>query len=216
VDGSTVVTAGANLDVEEVVCADARVPNVGGLGLDQAGVRLGEDGRISVDEHQRTSAAGVYAAGDVTGPPWLTNRAVATGTVAALNALGAAEQVRADHIPRSVNTRPPLAAVGLTAEQAAASGRRVGTPTADLALSARAAILGDPRGALKLVVDQDTEEILGAHMVGVESTEVIGQIVLAMEAGLGYRQLLRPSHVHPSMAEVVGLAVRLEDLARNA
>jgi dihydrolipoamide dehydrogenase len=90
----------------------------------------------------------------------------------------------------------------------------VRTQTADLSLSARAAILGDPGGALKLVVDQDTEEILGAHMVGVESTEVIAQIVLAMEAGIGYRQLLRPYQVHPSMAEVVGLAVRLDDLAR--
>jgi dihydrolipoamide dehydrogenase len=108
---------------------------------------------------------------------------------------------------------PPWA---LTAEQATAAGRRVATPAADLALSARAAILGDPRGALKLVVDQDTREILGAHMAGPESTEVIAQVVLAMEADIGYRQLLRPHHLHPSMAEVVGLAIRSDDLARNA
>jgi dihydrolipoamide dehydrogenase len=75
--------------------------------LPAAGVRVA-DGRISVDQQQRTSVAGVYAAGDVTGPPWLTNRAVATGTVAAGNALGGAEQVRGDHIPRSVNTRLPI------------------------------------------------------------------------------------------------------------
>lgn len=215
VNGATVVTAAETLQVDAVVCADARVPNVKGLGLEAAGVRLGPDGSISVDQHQRTSAASVFAAGDVTGPPWLTNRAMASGAVAAANALGAAQQVRADHLPRSVNTRPPLAAVGLTAEQAEAAGRRVGTPTADLSLSARAAILGDPRGALKLVVDQDTEEILGAHMVGTQSTEVIAQVVLAMEAGIGYRQLLRPHHLHPSMAEVVGLAIRLEEFTRN-
>jgi pyruvate/2-oxoglutarate dehydrogenase complex dihydrolipoamide dehydrogenase (E3) component len=63
---------------------------------------------------------------------------------------------------------------------------------------------------------QDTQEILGAHMVGPESTEGIAQVVLAMEAGIGYRQLLRLHHLHPSMAEVVGLAIRLDDLARNA
>lgn len=83
-------------------------------------------------------------------------------------------------------------------------------------MSARAAILGDPRGALKLVVDQDTQEILGAHIVGPESTAVIAQVIRAMEAGIGYRQLLRPHHLHPFMAEVVGLAIRLDDLARNA
>jgi dihydrolipoamide dehydrogenase len=119
----------------------------------------------------------------VTGPPWLTNRAVAAGTVAGGNAPRETGQIRGERLPRSVNTRPPLAAMGLTAEQATAAGQRVATPTADLALSARAAILGDPRGALKLVVDQDTQEILGAHMVGLESTEVIAQVVLAMEAG---------------------------------
>jgi pyruvate/2-oxoglutarate dehydrogenase complex dihydrolipoamide dehydrogenase (E3) component len=185
-----------------VVCADARLPNVEELGLDHAGVQLGDDGRVTVDQQQRTSAAGIYAAVNVTGPPWLTNQAVAAGD------RGRRQRARGNRTgprraPASVgNTRPPLAAVGLTAEQATATGRRVATPTADLSLSARAAILGEPRGALKLVVDQDTQEILGAHMVGPESSEVIAQVVLAMEAGIGYRQLLRPHHLHPSMAEV--------------
>ena len=64
------------VEVEAVVCADARLPNVEQLGLDHAGVRLGDDGRVTVDQQQRTSAAGIYAAGEETGPPWLTNRAV--------------------------------------------------------------------------------------------------------------------------------------------
>jgi hypothetical protein len=101
---------------------DARLPNVEELGLDHAGVRLGDDGRVTVDQQQRTSAAGIYAAGDVTGPPWLTNRAV-TGTVAGGNALGEPDRFAAS-----------------------AAGRRVATPTVDLASSARSAILGDPRG----------------------------------------------------------------------
>jgi mercuric reductase len=85
-----------------VVCADARLPNVEELGLDHAGVRLGDDGRVTVDQQQRTSAAGIYAAGNVTGPPWLTNRAVAAGTVAGGNALGGTGQVRDERLPRSV------------------------------------------------------------------------------------------------------------------
>lgn len=91
-------------------------------------MRLGDDGRVTVDQQQRTSAAGIYAAGDVTGPPWLTSRAVTAGTVAGGNALGGTGQVRSERLPRSVNTRPPLAAVGLTAEQATAAGRRMATP----------------------------------------------------------------------------------------
>jgi dihydrolipoamide dehydrogenase len=177
-------------------------------------MRLRDDGRVTVDQ-QRTSAAGIYADGDVTGPPWLTNRAVAAETVAGGNALGETGQVRGERLPRSVNTRPPLAAVGLTAEQTPPAGRRVATRDRSCVERAGGRSLAIPKGALKLVVDQDTQEILGAHMVGPEST-VIAQVVLAMEADIGYQQLLRPHHLHPSMAEVVGLAIRLDDLARNA
>jgi pyruvate/2-oxoglutarate dehydrogenase complex dihydrolipoamide dehydrogenase (E3) component len=109
-------------------------------------MRLRDDGRVTVDQ-QRTSAAGIYADGDVTGPPWLTNRAVAAETVAGGNALGETGQVRGERLPRSVNTRPPLAAVGLTAEQATAAGRRVATPATDLCVErAGGRSLAIPRG----------------------------------------------------------------------
>jgi hypothetical protein len=125
-------------------------------------------------------------------------------------------QVRGERLPRSV--KHPAAARRRGPDRRAGHGRRPargdthGRPCVERAD-------GDPwrsQGALKLVVDQDTQEILGAQMVGPESTEVIAQVVLAMEAGIGYRQLLRPHHLHPFMAEVVGLAIRLDDLARNA
>ena len=208
VDGATVVAGGQRVDAARILSADARAANVDDLGLEDAGVALGEHGGIEVDAGSRTTAEGVYAAGDVTGPPWLSNRARQQGEVAATNALGGSAKVRPERIPRSVNTYPPLAAVGYTEEEAAARGVDVGVGYGDLAGNLKALTLGEPRGALKLVVDRSFGEILGAHMVGEHAEEVIAQLVLAMEAELDYRDLARAAHLHPSLAELVTEAAR--------
>lgn len=209
VDRDKALTSSGAWAADAIVCADERAPNTADLGLDIADVELTDNGAVMVDDRQHTTAPGVYAAGDVTGPPWLTNRAVAEGAAAARNALGATTVINRDRIPRSVNTDPPLAAVGLTLDQAATRGRPVGLRMYDLALSPRAIVLGDPRGAFKLVVAEDTGEILGGHMVGPDATEVIAQVALAMEAEIDCGRLANVFHLHPSMAEVVVQAVRL-------
>jgi dihydrolipoamide dehydrogenase len=168
--------------------ADTREPNLPGL---------------EVDATCRTRLPGVWAAGDVTGPRWLSNRARVQGEAAAANALGGAVQVREERLPRSVNTRPELAAVGLTEAEAAARGVEAAVGFADLAASPRALTLDRAAGALKLVVDPEFGEILGAHMVGVGAGEVIAQVVVAMELEADYRDLARVAHVHPSLAELV-------------
>lgn len=208
VDGSNVTIDGEQVATDAVLVADDRRANVVGLGLAAAGVEVGPSGEIVVDDRCRTSVGGVFAAGDVTGPPWLSNRAAAQGEVAAVNALGGEARIRPDRIPRSVNTIPELAAVGLTEAQALASGLDVAVGFADLAGSARAIALGDPRGGLKLVADVEFGEILGAHMVGVGAVETIAQVVAAMEAEVHYRDLAKPYHLHPSMAELVTEAAR--------
>lgn len=189
-----------------VLRADERVPNIRGLNLGAAGIAVRE-GAVVVDDGSRTSVAGVYAAGDVTGPPWLSNRARAQGIVAATNALGGSTRFRPERIPRSVNTHPPLAAVGLTEAQARARGSQVSTGFGELTTSLRAMTLGQEQGALKLVVDIDFGEILGAHMVGPGATEVIAQVAAAMELEADYRDLGRIQHLHPSLAELVTDAV---------
>jgi dihydrolipoamide dehydrogenase len=158
---------------------------------------------LEVDALCRTGLAGVWAAGDVTGPRWLSNRASAQGQAAAANALGGAVRVREDRLPRSVNTHPALAAVGCTEAEAAARGIEVAVGFADLAASPRALTLDRAAGALKLVVDAEFGEILGAHMVGVGAAEVIAQVALAMELEAGYHDLARVAHVHPTLAELV-------------
>jgi dihydrolipoamide dehydrogenase len=208
VDGDRVITAAGTHRADAVVCADERTPNTAGLGLDLAGVETTTSGAVIVDHHLRTTATGVFAAGDVTGPPWLTNRATAEGTAAARNVLGEAVVVDRSRVPRAVNTDPPLAAVGLTFDQAASSGRTVGLRMYDLTLSPRAISVGEPRGALKLVVDEDTGEILGGHMVGPDATEVIAQVVLAIDTEIEFQRLSATFDIHPSMSEAIAQAVR--------
>jgi dihydrolipoamide dehydrogenase len=145
----------------------------------------------------------VWAAGDVTGPRWLSNRARAQGEAAAANALGGTVKVHEERLPRSVNTHPELAAVGLTEAEAAARGIEPAVGFADLAASPRALTLDRAAGALKLVVDPEFGEILGAHMVGVGASEVIAQVAVAMQLEADYRDLTRVAHVHPSLAELV-------------
>ena len=174
--------------VEAVLSADTRTPNLPDM---------------EVDATCRTRLPGVWAAGDVSGPRWLSNRARAQGEAAATNALGGSVRVREERLPRSVNTHPELAAVGLTETEAAARGIAVAVGFADLATSARAITLHRTAGALKLVVDQEFGEILGAHMIGVGASEVIAQVAVAMQLEAGYRDLVRVAHVHPTLAELV-------------
>jgi dihydrolipoamide dehydrogenase len=173
---------------EVVLSADTREPNLPGM---------------QVDALCQTKLPGVWAAGDVTGPRWLSNRARAQGEAAAANALGGSVRVREERLPRSVNTRPELAAVGLTETEAAAHGIEVAVGFADLATSARAITLHRTAGALKLVVDPEFGEILGAHMVGVGASEVIAQVAVAMQLEADYRDLVRVAHIHPTLAELV-------------
>lgn len=173
---------------EVVLSADTREPNLPGM---------------EVDALCQTKLPGVWAAGDVTGPRWLSNRARAQGEAAAANALGGSVRVREERLPRSVNTRPELAAVGLTETEAAARGIAVAVGFADLATSARAITLHRTAGALKLVVDPEFGEILGAHMVGVGASEVIAQVAVAMQLEADYRELVRVANVHPTLAELV-------------
>jgi dihydrolipoamide dehydrogenase len=188
-DAEAAAAASGGSPPEATLSADTREPNLPGM---------------AVDATCRTRLAGIWAAGDVTGPRWLSNRARVQGQAAAVNALGSGSvKVREERLPRSVNTNPELAAVGLTEAEAAARGLEVAVGFADLAASPRALTLDRAAGALKLVVDPEFGEILGAHMAGVGASEVIAQVALAMELEADYRDLARVAHVHPSLAELV-------------
>lgn len=205
--GVSAAEALASVGTDAVLFADTRTPFTDGLDLGSAGVATSPDGAVTIDAACLTTAASVFAVGDVTGPPWLSNRARGQGVVAAANALGGSARFRPERVPRSVNTHPELAAVGLTEAEAEARGLMVAVGYGELAASLRGITLGDDEGALKLVVDTEYGEILGAHMVGVGAVEVIAQVAAAMELEADYRDLARVSHLHPSLAELVTEAI---------
>lgn len=194
-------------DADAVLFADTRTPNITGLGLETVGVAVDASGAVTVDGDCRTTTHGIFAVGDVTGPPWLSNRARAMGIAAASQALGVVSRFRPERLPRSVNTHPELAAVGMTEDEAVVQGIDMAVGYGELSTSLRGITLGEDQGALKLVVDTKFGEILGAHMVGVGASEVIAQVAAAMELEADYRDLARVRHLHPSLGELVTDAI---------
>ena len=180
---------GAVLRPEKVIFAAGRVGNTEDLGLDEIGVGVDGRGRIHVDERFETSVPGVYAAGDVIGPPALASVSMEQGRVAACHALGIAFKETVDPMtPFGVYSIPECAMVGLTEEQAPAENRRYAAGICRFANNSRAAIAGTTEGLVKLVVDCDDRRLLGVHIVGEGATELVhqGQAVLHFGGTVDY------------------------------
>jgi len=197
------------LEASHVLVAVGRVGNVEGLGLESAGVRV-EGGFVAVDGHGHTGVEGVYAVGDVAGGPLLAHKAAqeAATAVAALAGERPPPLAR-HHIPRVVYTRPQVAAVGLTMEEALAQGRPARACRLSFRTNAMAAIRRETEGFVKLVYDAETQEVLGAHVLGPQAEELIGEAALALKAGVRLGEWAQIVHPHPSLSETVGEAVRM-------
>ena len=177
------------LTPDKVIFAAGRTGNSGGLGLAEAGVAVDERGRITVDQRYETSVPGVYAAGDVIGPPALASASMEQGRVAACYALDIPFKKTVDPLtPFGVYCVPECALVGLTEEEARARGYTVATGRALFADNSRAAIAGTTDGMVKLVVDGDSRRLLGVHVVGEGATELVhqGQAVLHFDGTVDY------------------------------
>lgn len=179
----------AVLRPEKVVLAAGRVGNTEELHLADIGVDMDERGRIQVDDHFQTTARGVYAAGDVIGPPALASASMEQGRVAACYALGIPFKSTVDPLtPFGVYSIPECAMVGLTEDQAARQGLNHVSGTSRFVDNSRAAIAGTTEGLVKLVVDAGSRRLLGVHIVGEGATELIhqGQAVLHFGGTLDY------------------------------
>lgn len=174
---------------EKVIVAAGRVGNSEDLGLNDVGVDIDERGRIRIDDHYQTTAPGIYAAGDVIGPPALASASMEQGRVAACYALGISFKHTVDPlVPFGVYSIPECAMVGLTEDQAADRGIRYVTGVSRFAQNSRAAIAGTTEGLVKLVVDRDDRRLLGVHIVGEGATELVhqGQAVLHFGGAVDY------------------------------
>jgi NAD(P) transhydrogenase len=175
------LTDGSEIRPDIVLVSSGRVGNTDGLGLDAAGVTVDDRGRIVVDEHFQTSAPGVYAAGDVIGPPALASTAMEQGRAAAHRAFGVGFKVTVDPSPPTgVYSIPEIAGVGITEQEAASRGVDYLVGRGGFEGNARANIGGMTEGMVKLIFDRSDRTLLGVHILGEVATEVIhvGQTAL--------------------------------------
>jgi dihydrolipoamide dehydrogenase len=194
------------LDFDRVLVAVGRRPNSDGLGLENTQVKIDPKGFVTVDGQQRTSDPHILAIGDVCGEPMLAHRASHQGKVAVEAVHGEAALFAPRAIPAVVFTDPEIAWAGLTEHEAAASGRAVEVSRYPWAASGRAHALGRTDGLTKILVDPESEAVLGVGVVGPGAGELIAEGVLAIEMGCSARDLMEPIHPHPTLGETIGFS----------
>lgn len=192
------------LEAEQVLLAIGFRPNTKDLGLEQAGVKLGQRGEILIDERMATNVPGIWAVGDVTAKLMLAHVGSAMGIVCAENIAGV-ETIKLDYrmMPRATYCHPQVASFGLTEAQAKEAGYEVKVGRFNFQANGKALGLGDYAGWVKLVTDAKYGEILGAHMIGPEVTELLPELTIAQMAELTAAEISRNVHAHPSLTEVL-------------
>jgi dihydrolipoamide dehydrogenase len=199
-------------EVDYLFVAGGRAPDVEGLGLDEAKVELGENGKVKVDEYQRTSNAKVYAIGDLVNEKALAHKASEEGVVAVEHAAGVeTHPVDQNLICGATFCHPQVASVGLTEAAAKEAGHDIKVGKLKLAGVGGATVYDDRDGLVKLVVDSKFGEILGAHIVGNRACDMIAELVATMALEGGYQELARIVHPHPTISEAIPEAARAVD-----
>lgn len=197
------------LDADAVLVAVGRRPNGDLIRAEAAGVKVTDRGFIPVDAQGRTAQSHIFAIGDLVDGPMLAHKASHEGHVAAENAAGLRRAFDARAIPSVAYTHPEIAWAGLTEKAALAVGRPVRTAVFPWAASGRAVSSGVSGGRTKLILDPETEQVLGAGLAGAHAGELLGEISLAIEFGACAEDLALTVHAHPTLHETVGLAGEL-------
>jgi dihydrolipoamide dehydrogenase len=202
------------LEVERVLVAAGRAPNVEDIGLKEAGVQLTERGFVKINERLETTAAGVYAIGDVAGPPMLAHKGSREGVVLAeLLAGKKAHPMNYGNVPNATYCHPEVASIGLTEQQCKDKKLDYKVGKFPFSASGRARTSGETEGFVKIIRDAKYGEILGAHIVGAHATELIHELAVARENEFTVEEVDLAIHAHPTLAEAVAEAA-LDSLGR--
>jgi dihydrolipoamide dehydrogenase len=194
---------GAVEEFSHAIVAIGIVPNTEAIGLEALGVKT-ERGHIVTDGFGRTNVEGVYAIGDVTGPPWLAHKASHEGVVCVEAIAGKKPHpFETWNIPGCTYSRPQVASVGLTEAAAKAAGKSVKVGKFPFIGNGKAIALGEAEGFVKTVFDAKTGELLGAHMVGAEVTELIQGYALARQLETTEEELMHTVFPHPTLSEMM-------------
>jgi dihydrolipoamide dehydrogenase len=199
-------------EVEWLVIAAGRGPDVEALGLDQAGIKLADDGLVEVDGAQRTSVEGIYAIGDLVHGPALAHKASDEGVIAVEDAAGQqTHPIEYIDIPRATFCTPNVASFGLTEAQAREQGHDVVVGKLQYGAVGAGTVYGDRTGMIKIVGERRYGELLGGHIVGSRATELIQELVNVRVLEGGYPELARIIHGHPTLSEAIMEAARAAD-----
>jgi dihydrolipoamide dehydrogenase len=189
------------LEGDYVLVAVGRKPYTDNLGLDKAGVQMDERGRVNVDGHLQTSVPGIYAIGDVVRGAMLAHKAEEEGVFVAETIAGQKPHINYNLIPGVVYTWPEVASVGQTEEQLKEAGVKYKVGSFPFKASGRARASMDLDGVVKVLAHQETDEILGVHMIGPRVADMIAEAVVAMEFRASAEDIGRISHAHPTFTE---------------
>ncbi|MGC3955680.1 MAG: dihydrolipoyl dehydrogenase [Propionicimonas sp.] len=196
------------LEAERVLQSLGFAPRTTGYGLENTGVALTDRGAIAIDDYMRTNVPNIYAIGDVTMKLMLAHTAEAQGVVAAETIAGAETMpINYDMIPRATYCQPQIGSFGYTEEQAKAKGYEVKIAKFPFSANGKAHGLGDATGFVKIVADARYNEILGAHLIGPDVSELLPELTLAQQWDLTADEVGRNIHAHPSLSEALKEAV---------
>jgi dihydrolipoamide dehydrogenase len=194
-----------SITADKVLMSIGFAPNVTGYGLENTGVKLTERGAIDIDDHMRTNVEGIYAIGDVTAKLQLAHVAEAQAVVAAETIGDAETMTLGDYrmMPRATFCSPQVASFGLTEQQAKDEGREIKVATFPFMANGKAHGLGEPVGFVKLIADAEHLELIGAHMIGPDVSELLPELTLAQKWDLTALELARNVHTHPTLSEAL-------------
>jgi dihydrolipoamide dehydrogenase len=191
------------IEADVVLVAVGRVPYSVGLGLDEAGVKKDNRGRVVVDGHFATNVPGIYAIGDVIAGPMLAHKAEDEGVAVAEIIAGQAGHVNYDVIPNVVYTYPEIASVGKSEEELKAAGNAYNVGKFPFTANGRAKVNLQTEGFVKILADAKTDRVVGVHIVGPDAGNMIAEAAVAMEFGAAAEDIARTCHAHPTLTEAV-------------
>ena len=192
-----------DFDCEVVLVSVGRKPNTQGLNLEKIGINLDDKNRIQTDKNFKTNLDNIYAIGDVISGPMLAHKAEDEGIAVAENIVGQSGHVNYDTIPGVIYTTPEVASIGKTEEQLNDLNIKYKIGKFSFMANSRAKAIDDTEGFVKILADEKTDKVLGAHLIGPHAGELIAEIGIAMEFGASSEDIARTCHAHPTFSEAV-------------
>ncbi len=192
-----------NIDCNKVLISTGRRPYTFGLNLEELGVKLDDKGFIITDNHFKTSIDNIYAVGDCKLGPMLAHKASEEGTAVAEIINGQAGHVNYNAIPSVIYTAPEVASVGKTEDEIKAAGVTYKVGKFPFTANAKAKVMNDTGGFVKILSDNKSDEVLGVHIIGADAGNMIGELTVAMEFGASAEDIARTCHAHPTLTESI-------------